>query len=64
MWISRRRDPAPRHREQDVTRLVLEGNSTAQTAQQLVVSPYTVQPHLDRVREKTGVRSRRDLVRS
>lgn len=49
-------------RECQITRLCMKGQSTNQMAQSLGVSPYTVQDHLKSIFDKTGARSRGELV--
>jgi DNA-binding CsgD family transcriptional regulator len=49
-------------RERDVTRLVVQGRSTTEIARELHISPHTAQQHLKNIFEKTGSRSRTDLV--
>lgn len=49
-------------REQELTALALRGRGTREIADQLSISPHTVQQHFKSIFEKTGVNSRRDLV--
>ncbi len=49
-------------RECQITRLCMKGQSTNQMAQTLGLSPYTVQDHFKSIFDKTGARSRGELV--
>jgi DNA-binding NarL/FixJ family response regulator len=50
-------------REHEVLRLVADGLTDRQIAEAIYVSPRTVQNHLARIRDKTGLRRRSELTR-
>jgi DNA-binding CsgD family transcriptional regulator len=49
-------------RERTITKLICQGQSTAQIAAQLWITTNTVQDHLKSIFDKTGVRSRREVM--
>jgi DNA-binding NarL/FixJ family response regulator len=50
-------------RELEILRLVADGLTDKEIGKQLYISPRTVQNHLTRIREKTGLRRRSELAR-
>jgi len=50
-------------RELDILRGVADGLTDNEIGQRLFISPRTVQNHLTRIREKTGLRRRSELAR-
>jgi DNA-binding NarL/FixJ family response regulator len=50
-------------RERAILRLVSQGLTDKEIGQELYISPRTVQNHLTRIREKTGLRRRSELAR-
>jgi DNA-binding NarL/FixJ family response regulator len=50
-------------RQLEVLRLVAQGKTDNEIGQDLFISPRTVQNHLTRIREKTGLRRRSELTR-
>ena len=55
--------PLLARREQEILRLLAAGRTDREIAATVFISPRTVQNHLTRIREKTGLRRRAELTR-
>ena len=55
--------PMMADREVEILRLVVQGKTDAEIGAALYISPRTVQNHLTRIREKTGLKRRAELTR-
>lgn len=49
------------NREKEVLKLMIQGKSNAQIAEELVISIYTVKRHINNIFKKTDIKSRTDL---
>src|SRR5581483_1974315 len=49
-------------RERELVTLLLSGSDTRTVSEQLYLSPHTIQDHLKSIFEKTGARTRKELV--
>ena len=56
-----RRELTPR--EQEVIRLIAEGRTTTEIAENLTISPHTVRRHRDHIMAKLNLHSKADLIR-
>jgi len=56
-------DGALTDREQEIAELVAAGRTNREVAEQLVLSPKTIEAHLRNIYAKLGVRSRVELAR-
>lgn len=50
-------------REMEILKLLVHGNTNAEVARQLFISPRTVETHRNHIMEKLGIRTRAELVR-
>ena len=66
-WLARGRSHPPQRiltpREEQVVKLIAEGNSAKEIAEQLFIAPKTVDRHRANILQKLGMRDRLELTR-